>query len=168
MTALHRQRQCATERLNQVRLVEMALVLFGLPSRAGGTFRTLLASGADDREASSILFQLVTLFASSPARPFLVFERCPAWVLHLVKASWPILALTGLALLSTAWSDSPSTTFRRAIALVLTTGFAFFVVARFEREGIHPDPCRGFRIVLPGFDRRCGHSGARHHPHGSA
>ena len=132
MTALPRQRQRATERLDKIRLVEMALVLVWL-LLATGTFRTLLASGADDREASSILFQLVTLSVVSGAA-VLLLRGVPVWVLRLVKASWPILALTGLALLSTAWSDSPSTTFRRAIALALTTGFAFFVVARFDAK----------------------------------
>ncbi len=132
MTALPRQRQRAAEQLNQVRLVETALVLVWL-LLATGAFRTLLASGADDREAGSILFQLVTLSVVSGAA-VLLLRGMPVWVSRLVTASWPLLALTGLALLSTVWSDSPSTTFRRAIALLLTTGFAFFVVARFDAK----------------------------------
>jgi exopolysaccharide production protein ExoQ len=130
MTALPRQRQAVAAQTSQVRRIETALVFVWL-LLATGAFRTLLSSGAGDRETGSILFQLATLSVVSAAA-ILLLRGVPVWFPSLVRASWPILALTGLALISTVWSDSPSTTFRRAIALWLTTGFAFFVVARFE------------------------------------
>jgi O-antigen ligase len=119
-----------SKHFNQLRLIETALVLAFLLI-ASGTFRTLLFSGLDDREAGSILLQLSTLAIYCSAA-LLLLRGVPIWFPRLMAGAWPLLLLTGLALLSVGWSDVPSTSFRRSIALFLTTGFAFYVVARFE------------------------------------
>jgi exopolysaccharide production protein ExoQ len=124
-------RPLGTVRL-ELRLIETAVVLAFLLI-ASGTLRSILLSGDDDREAGSILFQLVTLTIYGSAA-VLTLRGVPAWFPRLMVGAWPLLLLTGLALISVGWSDAPSTTMRRAIALVLTTGFAFYVVARFEAE----------------------------------
>lgn len=115
---------------DHLRLAECGLVLAGLLV-ATGAFRTALAAGADDREAGSIAFQLVTLSIYGAAAMFLL-RGIPRWAPKLMLLAAPVLLLTLLAFLSTQWSDSSATTFRRSVALLLTTGFALYVVMRFE------------------------------------
>lgn len=120
-----------TARPDQLRMFEIGLVLAALLI-ASGAFRTFLAAGSDDREAGSLLFQLLTLSIYGSAGVVVVLRGLPAWFPGLLRAAWPVLVLTGLAVLSTLWSDAPSATFRRATALLLTTGFAFYIVASFS------------------------------------
>jgi len=124
-------RPIGTVRL-ELRLIETVVALAFLLI-ASGTLRSILLSGLDDREAGSILFQLVTSTIYGSAA-LLMLRGVPTWFPRLMAGAWPLLLLTGLALISVGWSDAPSTTMRRAIALLLTTGFAFYVVARFEAE----------------------------------
>jgi O-antigen ligase len=129
----HHRLPAATDGLNQLRMVETALVV-GYLLVACGTFRVLLSSSGDDRDAGSLLFQLVTLTVYCSAVLILILRGVPNWFSRLLITSWPILALTSLAFLSTVWSDAPATTFRRSAALVLSTGFAFYVVATFDTQ----------------------------------
>jgi exopolysaccharide production protein ExoQ len=50
---------------------------------------------------------------------------------RLAIASWPLYALLLLTLISSLWSDEPDTTMRRSIALILSTLFCMYIVARF-------------------------------------
>jgi exopolysaccharide production protein ExoQ len=127
----HHRLPAAADGVNQLRMLETALAV-GYLLVASGTFRMLLLANGDDRDAGSLLFQLITLALYCSAALILVLKGVPHWFSRLLIASWPILALTGMAFLSTVWSDAPATTFRRAAALVLTTGFAFYVVATFD------------------------------------
>jgi O-antigen ligase len=53
---------------------------------------------------------------------------------RLLRSSWLVVALVGLAVISTLWSDDPSATARRAIGLLGTTACAYFIVSRFTLE----------------------------------
>lgn len=111
-------------------LADTILLLMGLLIFAG-TFRALLASGSDDREAGSMAFQLIVLLICGGAAASLA-KGVPRWAPQLLVAAWPLLLLTGFAVLSTIWSDVPQTTARRGVALLLTTFFAVYTVLRFR------------------------------------
>jgi exopolysaccharide production protein ExoQ len=57
-------------------------------------------------------------------------------VLRLAPGLWPILGLVSLALLSTAWSDYPAVTVRRAGTLVTITMWAWYVTARYDLKDV--------------------------------
>jgi exopolysaccharide production protein ExoQ len=100
------------------------------------TFRTLLLSGGDDRTGGSALFQLVSGSIYLAAILSLLARGIPPWALTLLRRSWPIVALTLLTPLSVIWSQVPETSLRRAIALLLSTAFALFLVIRFDPRTI--------------------------------
>ncbi|MEO1038231.1 MAG: O-antigen ligase family protein [Pseudomonadota bacterium] len=56
----------------------------------------------------------------------------PIPVLRLAQKSWPILALAGFAMASTAWSIDPDVTLRRSLAIVMNAIFALWLAARFS------------------------------------
>ena len=49
---------------------------------------------------------------------------------------WPVLALAALAVLSTAWSDYPDITIRRAASLVTAMLWAWYVTARYDLKDV--------------------------------
>ena len=53
---------------------------------------------------------------------------------QLLRSSWLVAAVVGLAILSTLWSDDPGATARRAVGLLGTTACAYFIVSRFTLE----------------------------------
>jgi exopolysaccharide production protein ExoQ len=55
-------------------------------------------------------------------------------VLRAVRAVWPLVGLTALAALSTAWSAQPGVTFRRSALLVVTTFLAIYLGERYSIE----------------------------------
>ncbi|HEV7368200.1 O-antigen ligase [Arenibaculum sp.] len=81
-------------------------------------------------EQGNIRFQIVSLSLYVIALLVLlaVRHRLPT----LLARNWSLLALVGLAVLSAAWSYYPDATFRRGIALVLTLGFALYLVLRYS------------------------------------
>ncbi|MGD0050573.1 MAG: O-antigen ligase family protein [Vulcanimicrobiaceae bacterium] len=60
--------------------------------------------------------------------------RRPGGLGQLLRSSWLVVALVGLAIVSTLWSDDPGATARRAIGLAGTTACAYFIVSRFTLE----------------------------------
>lgn len=67
----------------------------------------------------------------------LLYRHCPGFLRQILK-EWPLVALGGLAVLSTAWSDDPALTFRRGVVLCLTIMFGFYLARRFSlREQLH-------------------------------
>lgn len=81
-------------------------------------------------EHGNIRFQVVSLSLYAVALLVLlaVRQRLPT----LLARNWSLLALVGLAVLSAVWSHYPDATFRRAVALVLTLGFALYLVLRYR------------------------------------
>jgi exopolysaccharide production protein ExoQ len=53
-------------------------------------------------------------------------------VLRAARTAWPLLALAGLALLSTAWSVEPMLTLRRSVLLLASTMIAIYVGERYS------------------------------------
>jgi exopolysaccharide production protein ExoQ len=53
-------------------------------------------------------------------------------VLRAVRTAWPLLALAGLAFLSTAWSVEPMLTLRRSVLLLASTMIAIYVGERYS------------------------------------
>src|SRR5260221_433585 len=96
------------------------------------TFRTGLAAGASDRGDGSTLFQLVSGLIYLSGIAALLLRGVPAWALRVLVRCWPLDFLLVLPLMSTAWSDAPSQTLRRAVALLLSSSFAFFLLVRFD------------------------------------
>jgi O-antigen ligase len=67
----------------------------------------------------------------------------------LVALRQPLIwYLVGWALLSTAWSDAPSITLRRAVALAGSTVFGLYVAARYSRAELMRLVGRAFLIIL--------------------
>jgi exopolysaccharide production protein ExoQ len=57
-------------------------------------------------------------------------------LLRVATRSRLLLAVVGWALLSVSWSDATSLTFRRSVALALTTLLGLFIAARYDRDEI--------------------------------
>jgi exopolysaccharide production protein ExoQ len=55
-------------------------------------------------------------------------------MLRLLYCAWPVLALVGLAFLSTYWSEAPDLTVRRAGTLAETTLFGIYLLARYDMD----------------------------------
>lgn len=67
----------------------------------------------------------------------LLIRHCPGFVRQLLR-EWPLAAFVALAVLSILWSDDPSITFRRSVALCLTVMFGFYLARRFPiKEQLH-------------------------------
>src|SRR5262249_33726836 len=54
--------------------------------------------------------------------------------IHICMRNWALLLMLGIIVMSTAWSVYPMVTFRRAAALLLTTGFAAYFAMRFSPQ----------------------------------
>ena len=130
---------------------ERALALAGLVVILE-TFRTLLLSGGGDRSEGSALFQAVSGGIYLSGIVALVAHGIPSWLFGALKRSWPLVLLTLLPLASVLWSQEPSATLRRAIALLLGTVFAVFLVVRFNLRTIFNLLVIAFAIfVVVGF-----------------
>jgi len=116
---------------------ERAFVVFVLVL-GSGAFMTLVtikgqmsnqAGGMIGLEVLWALIYLVTLV--------LLVRHIPGFFRQIIK-EWPLAAFGALAVMSTLWSDDPSITFRRSIALCLTVVFGFYLAKRFSlREQLH-------------------------------
>ena len=53
---------------------------------------------------------------------------------QLMRLSLPIVAIVGLATISTAWSIDPGITLKRAFGLFGTTAFGYYIVSRYKLE----------------------------------
>jgi O-antigen ligase len=111
-------------------LVVVALLIFF------GTFKTLLLSAGDNRSDGSPLFQMVSggLYLASIA--IVLARGIPTWLASALYRAWPLLLMTLLPLASTIWSEDPGPTLRRAIALILSSWFAVYVVIRFDPRSL--------------------------------
>jgi len=115
--------------------VEKALIVLALLIFLGA-FRTLLQSGGDDRADGSALFQAVSGSIYLASMVILLVRGVPATLVPLMKRAWPLIVLTLLPLLSTLWSQDAGPTFRRAVALILSSWLALYIVLRFDTRTI--------------------------------
>jgi O-antigen ligase len=79
--------------------------------------------------SNRILLAIQTVFYASAF--VLVALRWKQFVRGLLPAKW-VLAISVLAMASTAWSEDPSLTFRRSLVLLGTTLFGVYFAARFD------------------------------------
>jgi hypothetical protein len=100
------------------------------------TFQTIVSPGSFDRTNGSALFQLLSGGVYVSAIVVLLARGIPDWAIRVVGRSWPLVALTLLPLISTIWSDAPGTSLRRAIALLLSSAFAVFLLVRFSPRAV--------------------------------
>lgn len=118
-------------------LLFVALILILNTFRAPLLGSEEMTNGRELRETGTALFQIVSLTVYAPAAALLLL-RSPNWLSRLLIGSWPLVALVALAVASALWSDEFGVTFRRAVAMSLTTIFAVYAVARFRL----PEFCR--------------------------
>lgn len=97
-----------------------------------GAFMTLATTqGQMSNQAGGIL-GLQILWALTYLITFtLLLRYCPGSFRQIIK-EWPLVGFVALALISTFWSDDPSITFRRSVALCLTVMFGFYLARRFS------------------------------------
>lgn len=103
-----------------------------------GAFMTLATTqGQFANQANGILALEIFWVVVYLGTAVLLIRHCKRFVRQFLKG-WPILAFAVLAVLSTMWSEDPSTTFRRGVALSLTVMFGFYLANRFSlREQLH-------------------------------
>jgi O-antigen ligase len=101
-----------------------------------GTFDTLLTTVAKPRTEGTPLFQALSggIYLSGIA--LLLYRGVPRGMIKVLFYSLPLVFLVLFAFSSTFWSVAPDTTFRRAVALVLSSLFALYVITRFDARTI--------------------------------
>lgn len=82
-----------------------------------------------DSNPASLLSALVIYVIA-----FAILARQPQRALETIKSSPLLVAMFALPVLSIAWSVDPGTTFRRAVALVLTGVFCVYIAQRLSPE----------------------------------
>ncbi len=110
----------------------MVLLLIAMFLFSGGLLGPLLSeeASAEGSPLLRTLFYPVYLLTM-----FLILLR-PWSFAHALARNWLLLIPLGLALASVGWSIDPDPTFRRAIALIMTTLFAIYVASRYQWEGL--------------------------------
>jgi exopolysaccharide production protein ExoQ len=97
-----------------------------------GTFKDFLADGGDTRTGGSAPFQLLMGGIYLTSMGIVIARGFPGWGFAVVRRAWPLVLLLLLTLVSATWSQDPTVTIRRSIALLLCMWFAFYVVLRFD------------------------------------
>lgn len=114
--------------------LETLLVIAGLlwvMNTFGGLLMAESNRAGGSREAGNATLQIINLLVYGGGLVFLL-RAMPRELPGVLARAWPLLLLTLLPLASVLWSDSPDTSFRRAIALMLTTSFAFYIATSFS------------------------------------
>jgi O-antigen ligase len=115
-------------------LLEKALAVAGLLVLMG--VLSIALAEQSDRTAGSALFQLVAGGIYLSALGAMLMRGIPVWVFQTLARCWPLILLTLLALVSASWSQAPETSLRRAVALILSSSFAVFFMARFDLRAV--------------------------------
>lgn len=107
-----------THMIARVLLVLFVLLLFGILESPDST-----ESGSGIQQAIWTLTYVVSILG-------LYVERRRAW--PLIRNSWPIVALIGLIVVSSVWSDYHAISLKRALELVGTSASAYFIAVHFN------------------------------------
>ena len=110
------------------------MVAFSL--QCGAIVPLLLRTSVDANQLGSAnpLNTLATGFVLAIVLPLML--RHARVAIHYAPGMWPVLCVTVLALMSTAWSDYPGGTIRRAGSLLTATLWAWYVVSRYDLKDI--------------------------------
>ena len=99
-------------------------------------FRQFLSNSDDSSVATltdaSLSFQLFSGTLYLIASAFILADL--SRFIHICLRNWLLLLMLGIIVMSSAWSVYPLVTFRRASALLLTTGFAAYFAMRFRPQ----------------------------------
>ncbi len=117
-------------RLGGVFDVGMSLALLLMFS--GAFLGPLISSGADAQEAGWVKY----FFYPAYLVALLLMMRRPWATMNGFARSFLLLLPVMLALASTFWSLDSAITFRRAIALLMTTAFAIYLASRYDWSGL--------------------------------
>ncbi len=114
-----------------LKILEKLYVIFCLCYFAGGLLPTDVAEGQPTPalDQASVKVQLIIF----PILSILLLIYLRKVVQAIRRSSW-LIALVSLALASVAWSTHPMFTLRRAVILVATTMFGFYLACRYEPE----------------------------------
>ena len=88
--------------------------------------------GVQDSDTGSPVAQVLWGAVYALAALGLIRER--RFFSRLARRSMPLLLILALAVLSTAWSDDPFLTLKRAAGLVGTTAIAYYLVSRYSLD----------------------------------
>jgi exopolysaccharide production protein ExoQ len=115
-----------------IEFVEQIFTILSLVMYTGGIFSLVISGGADEGEAGDadygiakqvfILINLVTIF--------LLTSRWKK-VAEVIGNNKYVLLFTGLAIVSTLWSDTPDKTLSRSIGLLGTNLFGLYLATRY-------------------------------------
>jgi exopolysaccharide production protein ExoQ len=104
--------------------------------QCGAIVPLLLRTSVDANQLGSAnpLNTLVTGFVLAVVLSLMLRRRRVA--MSYAPGMWPVLAVIVLAVMSTAWSDQPSVTIRRAASLMTVTLWAWYVVSRYDLKDV--------------------------------
>ncbi len=97
-----------------------------------GTFDTLFMSAKDSRTEGTPLFQALSASIYFAGVVTLLCRGIPKWLFKVLWRAAPLIFLLLLTVVSTIWSQDPESTLRRAVALLMSSSFAVYVVSRFD------------------------------------
>lgn len=118
-----------------LRLLEYLFVLAVLVICLNG-WRTIFVKVSDSPSSltdANFGFQVISGTLYLVAAAFLL-AHAPRFV-RLCRGNWPLLLLLAVVVVSCVWSLYPLVSFRRATALLLTTGFGAYLAMRFSPKG---------------------------------
>lgn len=119
-------------RVADVALHEKVLVVGAFVVILFSTFDELLPGGAETRTGGSRVFQILSGSIYFAGLSILFYRGVPKWLFEVLWRAAPLILLLLLTLLSAAWSLDPEVTVRRAVALLMSSSFAIYLVARFD------------------------------------
>ncbi len=127
-------REWTREQRSILRLLEYLFVLLVLVICLNG-WRTIFVKTTGSPSSlteANLGFQVVSGALYLVAAAFLL-AHAPRFI-RLCRGNWPLLLLLGIIVASCVWSLYPTVSFRRATALLLTTGFGAYLAMRFSPE----------------------------------
>lgn len=114
--------------LSFVPALEFGLSVLFLFLFSQGLLGPLLASAEGAEESALLRLMWLPIYAATLA----LLAARPGALLRTLASNKLLLALVGLTLVSVLWSLDPSTTMRRAFALIMTTLFGLWLASRWS------------------------------------
>lgn len=142
---------------------EVAFTLVALFVYSQAVLPLLLEGGSSDVDllGGHPVLRRVTV-AVNGVVVLLCVARWRSWVRAVAAEGW-VLALVGLALASTLWSDLPDLTLRRGLVLAGATAFGVYLTARYDPPtllrllatvlGVEAVLSTGFALAIPSLGR---------------
>lgn len=110
---------------------EKAFTVLVLLLMTGAFVNLTVKPGLNTEQASGVLWMQIAWALIYLSTFRLLRLHCRDFLQHFLREPFLVL-LPCLALLSTLWSDAPSVTFRRSVALIGTSFFGLYVAIRYD------------------------------------